>query len=161
MENQTKLFNFRLSIELMDAVKAKAGKTSMTDVITVALGNYVTGGSMVVLADAPAADMQAIMRINNELEAKVASLTGLVEAQRVMRLKAEADRDQWRDRAKAIVSVTSNAEGRRLARGHDPMGRSPHQSGPLLASAVPEGLTETVKPFFRPGTNAAKPSRGR
>lgn len=41
MEN--KLFNFRLSIELMEAVKAKAGKTSMTDVITSLLSDWLAG----------------------------------------------------------------------------------------------------------------------
>ena len=64
----------------------------------------------------------------------IAELEALVDAQRELRLKAEADRDQWRDRAKAIVSAakppTSNAEARRLA--------GQRQGNPVLASAVPE-----------------------
>jgi hypothetical protein len=42
---QTKLYSFKLPIDLIDAVKAKAGKVSMTDVVTVALSDYVAGGS--------------------------------------------------------------------------------------------------------------------
>lgn len=49
------------------------------------------------------------------------------------------ERDQWLKVAKAAIP-TSNAEGRRLARSHDPMGHSAHQSGPLLASAVPTNI---------------------
>ena len=136
---ETKLFNFRLSIELMDAVKAKAGKTSMTDVITSLLAGWLAPVERAPgLPDDP----------------RILELGALVDAQRDLRLKAEADRDQWRDRAKAIVSATSNAEGRRLARANDPMGRSPHQSGPLMASAVPDGLTDEVKPNFRPTKRA-------
>lgn len=80
-----------------------------------------------------------------ELEAKVASLT--------------TERDQWIKVAKTAMP-TSNAEGRRLARAQDPMGRSAHQSGPLLASAVPE-VSGMCNPNFRPGTVEKASKTGR
>lgn len=134
--SETKLFNFRLSIELMDAVKAKAGKTSMTDVVTSLLADWLAP-----VARAPATTVAD--------DPRILELGALVDAQRELRLKAEADRDTWRKLAQAVAS---NAEGRRPARGPDPMGRTQHPSGPVKASAVPDGLTDAVQTFFRPGT---------
>ena len=57
--SETKLFNFRLSIELMDAVKAKAGKTSMTDVVTSLLADWLAGGNRATEADPRITELEA------------------------------------------------------------------------------------------------------
>ena len=122
----------KMTTELRDRLKARA----------TAEGTSVSA----LLIDGVSGAFKPAPRVA-ELEATVKEMETTIE-------RLTVDRNQWRDRAKAIVSVTSNAEGRRLARANDPMGRSPHQSGPLMASAVPDGLTDEVKPNFRPTKRA-------
>jgi len=101
----TKAISLKLPIELHERLKAEAEAAGTT--VTALLIEGVSGAAK---PDPRVA----------ELEAALATMT--------------KDRDQWRDRAKAIVDAkqqpTSNAESRRLARQH--------AAGPVKASAVPD-----------------------
>lgn len=113
--SETKLFNFRLSIELMDAVKAKAGKTSMTDVVTSLLADWL----------APAA--QAV-------DPRIEELGALVDAQRELRLKAEADRDKWRKLAQASMPMAER-------KPEKPTGKLVADVLPVAGDQFPKQLT--------------------
>jgi hypothetical protein len=106
---KAKQTNVRLPVDLIEWIATQDG--SQAEVI-------VRGLNALRLGDHPSGRMQLQASLA-ELRDKVARLT--------------TERDQWRDRAKAIVG----SAGKTVRRGTDPMGRQ-HAAGPVKASAVPE-----------------------
>lgn len=118
----TKPVTVRLPVDLIDWIATQSG--TQTDVIVSAL-QHLRDGPVIV----DAADAARVAKLEDEIRKLCKALSDVA-----------IERDEWRDRAKAIVSAAdrepTNAVATKRVRDVDPLRR--HPAGPVMASAVPE-----------------------
>lgn len=123
----TKAISLKLPIELHERLKAEAEAAGTT--VTALLIEGVSGST------------EPDPRVA-ELEATLATVT--------------KERDEWRNRAKAIVDAKAGVPVPRVdAVATKTIGH--HAAGPILEPRL--NVQGTARPFFRPGTNADKAAK--
>jgi hypothetical protein len=132
----TKPVAARLPVELVEWMATQPG--SQAEVIAralIALRDGVTG---------PGPDQRPVV------------LQGLVAQLEAENARLTTERDQWRDRAKAIVDAKAGVPVPRVdAVATKTIGH--HAAGPILEPRL--NVQGTARPFFRPGTNADKAAK--